>query len=85
MSESEPTEVTGAARSTLIVVCLVSGVMALNASSLNVALPTLSREFEVSSAEGSWLLLSYMVANTACLLLFGRLSDVWGQRSLYLG
>ena len=85
MSEFEPTEVTGAARSTLIVVCLVSAVMALNASSLNVALPTLSREFEVSSAVGSWLLLSYMVANTACLLLFGRLSDVWGQRSLYLG
>ncbi|WP_189119569.1 MFS transporter [Nocardioides luteus] len=75
---------TTAARSTLIVVCLVSAVMALNASSLNVALPTLSREFHASSGEGSWLLLSYMVANTACLLLFGRLSDVWGQRGLYL-
>lgn len=84
MSGSEPTEVTTAARSTLIVVCLVSAVMALNASSLNVALPTLSREFGASSTEGSWLLLSYMVANTACLLLFGRLSDVWGQRGLYL-
>ncbi|MGH3350142.1 MAG: MFS transporter [Nocardioides sp.] len=91
MSESgraEPTEsneVTAAARSTLVVVCLVSAVMALNMSSLNVALPTLTREFDASSVEGSWLLLSYMVANTACLLLFGRLSDVWGQRSLYLG
>jgi MFS family permease len=85
MSESEPAGVTAAARSTLIVVCLVSAVMALNASSLNVALPTLSREFEASSTEGSWLLLSYLVANTACLLLFGRLSDVWGQRGLYLG
>ncbi|MFE6646908.1 MFS transporter [Nocardioides sp. NPDC057772] len=85
MSGSEPTGATAAARSTLVVVCLVSAVMALNASSLNVALPTLTREFGASSVEGSWLLLSYMVANTACLLLFGRLSDAWGQRSLYLG
>lgn len=85
MRRSEKAGVTPAARSTLIVVCLVSGVMALNMSSLNIALPTLTREFGATPAEGSWLLLSYMAANTACLLLFGRLSDVWGQRRLYLG
>lgn len=69
---------------TLSVVCLVSVLMALNMSSLNMALPALSRHFEATAVEGSWLLLSYMVTSTACLLLFGRLTDIIGQRRLYL-
>jgi len=85
MTGSRTAGVTPGARSTLVVVCLVSVVMALNMSSLNVALPTLTREFDATAAQGSWLLLSYMVASTACMLLVGRLSDAWGQRRLYLG
>lgn len=69
---------------TLSVVCLVSTLMALNMSSLNMALPALSRHFDATAVEGSWLLLSYMVTSTACLLLFGRLTDIIGQRRLYL-
>lgn len=69
---------------TLSVVCLVSVLMALNMSSLNMALPALSRHFDATAVEGSWLLLSYMVTSTACLLLFGRLTDIVGQRRLYL-
>lgn len=74
-----------AAWSTLLVVCLVSTLIGLNMSTLTIALPTLTRHFEASALEGSWLLLSYMVTNTACLLLVGRLSDTFGKRPLYLG
>lgn len=70
--------------STLSVVCLVSTLIGLNMSTLTIALPTLTRHFEASALESSWLLLSYMVTNTAALLLVGRLSDTLGQRRLYL-
>ncbi|WP_375001515.1 MFS transporter [Aeromicrobium sp. CTD01-1L150] len=75
---------TAAAWSTLFVVCVVSMLIGLNTSTVNVALPSLTRHFNASQVEASWLLLSYMVANTACLLLFGRISDIVNQRVLYL-
>ncbi|OLT40634.1 hypothetical protein BJF85_05690 [Saccharomonospora sp. CUA-673] len=69
----------------MFVVCIVSMLIGLNTSTVNVALPSLTRHFDASQVEASWLLLSYMVANTACLLLFGRISDIVNQRLLYLG
>ena len=74
-----------AAWSTLVVVCLVSTLIGLNMSTLTIALPAVTRHFEASAFAGSWILLSYQVTSTACLLLVGRLSDTLGQRPLYLG
>src|SRR5690606_19454132 len=74
-----------AAWSTLGVVCLVSMLIGLNGSTINVALPALTRHFDASQLEASWLVLGYMVASTACLLLFGRISDLIDQRRFYLG
>lgn len=69
---------------TLLVVCTVSILMALNMSTLNIALPVLVRHFEADASTGSWLLLSYMMTNSATLVIFGRLGDVTGQRFIYL-
>lgn len=69
---------------TLLVVCTVSTLLALNMSTLNIALPVLVRHFEADARGGSWLLLSYMMANSATLVIFGRLGDVTGQRPIYL-
>lgn len=74
-----------AAWSTLGVVCLVSVLIGLNGSTINVALPSLTRHFGATQLQASWLVLGYMVASTSCLLLFGRISDIVNQRRLYLG
>jgi len=74
-----------AAWSTLCVVCLVSMLIGLNSSTVNVALPALTRHFDATQLQASWLILGYMVASTACLLLFGRISDIVDQRRFYLG
>lgn len=55
----------------------------LNSSTLQVALPTLARELGTGVAAG-WILLSYMLVNTVCILAFGRLSDLVGRRRLYI-
>lgn len=57
---------------------------ATNASSLDVALPTVSRHFHATATEASWAVLAYMVVNTAFILAFGRLADMVGRRPLYL-
>ncbi|WP_235578323.1 DHA2 family efflux MFS transporter permease subunit [Pseudorhodoferax sp. Leaf267] len=56
----------------------------INASTLNVALPQVARDLGASPAQASWFLLSYMLVLTVLILVFGRLSDLFGQRRLYL-
>jgi len=56
----------------------------LNLSALNVALPAVARSLHASPAQASWILLSYMLVSTVCILSFGRLADLWGRRRLFL-
>lgn len=69
---------------TLSVVCLVSVLISLNMNTLNIALPTLARQFQATPSEASWLLLAFMVTNCALLIPFGRITDIVGQRPMYL-
>ncbi|MFC5835465.1 MFS transporter [Nonomuraea insulae] len=68
----------------LSVVSLASIVTALGSSSLNVALPEVVRHFHSGAAAASWMLLSFMLANTVLMVVFGRLADMFGRRSMYL-
>lgn len=68
----------------LSVVGLASVLIALNVSTLNVALPAVARHFQAGSVAASWILLSYMLANTVLLVVFGRLADMFGRREMYL-
>ena len=56
----------------------------LNASTLDVALPTVVRHFDASATAASWILLSYLLVSTILILPFGRLADIIGRRRLYL-
>jgi EmrB/QacA subfamily drug resistance transporter len=56
----------------------------LNTSTLNVALPSVSRHFHASPTASSWFLLSYALVSTILILVFGRLADLLGRRPLYL-
>lgn len=68
----------------LSVVGLASLLIALNASTLNVALPEVVRHFQASPLAANWILLAYMLTGAALLLTFGRLADLFGRRSMYL-
>ncbi|AOZ90763.1 MFS transporter [Paenibacillus crassostreae] len=56
----------------------------LNLSSLNVALPELTAHFKADALESNWILLSYMLFTSVLILVFGKLSDIYGRRTLYL-
>ena len=68
---------------------LVAGIggflASVNASTINVALPAVSRHFEASASGASWTLLSYMVVTTVLVFVFGRVADMIDRRRLYLG
>lgn len=68
----------------LSVVSLASILIALGSSSLNVALPEVVRHFHAGAAAAGWMLLSFMLASTVLMVVFGRLADMYGRRAMYL-
>ncbi|MFI7103202.1 DHA2 family efflux MFS transporter permease subunit [Streptomyces sp. NPDC050161] len=57
----------------------------VNTSTMDVALPTVSRHFGASASAASWTLLSYMLVTTVLVFVFGRVADMIGRRRMYLG
>ncbi|TDD08716.1 MFS transporter [Nonomuraea deserti] len=53
-------------------------------STLNVALPTVVRHFRAGPLESGWILLAFLLVNTASLVFFGRVADLLGRREVYL-
>ncbi len=53
--------------------------MGVAVSTLNVALPVVVRHFDAPPFAASWILLSFMLVNTATLVFFGRVADLLSQ------
>jgi len=56
----------------------------LDASIVNISLPTIVRSLNTDLTAVAWVVMAYLIVITGCLLLMGRLSDLFGQRRLYL-
>jgi EmrB/QacA subfamily drug resistance transporter len=61
-----------------------SSVAFLDATVVNVALPSISRDLEAGLSGLQWTLDAYLVSLTALLLLGGSLGDRYGRRRVYL-
>lgn len=62
--------------------CTANFICNLNNTALVIALPHLVRYFHASSVAASWILLSFMLTNTALMITFGRLSDMFGRNRM---
>lgn len=52
-------------------------------SSLNLAMPSIAREFSLSAVSLGWVATSYLLAAAMCLVPFGRLADIKGRRKIF--
>ena len=71
----------------VIVVCgLVTGMAFVDATALNVALPSIQKSLSATAADAFWVLEIYLLFLAALLMAGGALGDNWGRRrSLRLG
>src|SRR6185295_9622848 len=60
------------------------GMLILDATVVNVALPAMQAEFGVDPARLTWVNSAYLIAFGGLLLLFGRLGDLFGRRRVFL-
>ena len=55
----------------------------LDSSIVNIALPSILRDFRSDLATIEWVVLAYLLTITALLLTVGRLADLWGRKKVY--
>ncbi|MEA2288595.1 MAG: hypothetical protein QOD55_592 [Solirubrobacteraceae bacterium] len=69
----------------LILLAVTQFVIVLDASIVNVALPSIGRALEFSQDDLSWVVNAYTLTFGGFLLLGGRLADLLGRRRVFMG
>lgn len=67
-----------------VVVLAAIAMAAIDGIVVAIALPTLSRSFAADVAHSQWIITAYLITETSLLLIFGRLSEYTGKRTLFL-
>lgn len=75
---------TAAGRGTLLAAILASGMVFLDSTVVNVALPRLGRELHANVADLQWTVNGYLLMLAAFVLLGGALGDRFGRRRVFL-
>ena len=68
----------------LIVLCLGSLMIVLDATIVNVALPSIRADLGFTEASLAWVVNAYLLTFGGFLLLGGRLGDIYGHRLMFL-
>src|SRR5213594_1143709 len=68
----------------LIVLCLGALMIVLDATIVNVALPSIRQDLGFSQTSLAWVVNAYWLTYGGFLLLGGRLGDLFGHRRLFL-
>jgi EmrB/QacA subfamily drug resistance transporter len=69
----------------LVVLCLGQLMIVLDATIVNVALPSIQGDLHFSQASLTWIINAYLIAFGSFLLLAGRLGDLVGRRKVFVG
>jgi MFS family permease len=79
------TEMTGDPRwLALVVLCAGMLMIVLDATIVNVALPSIQSDLGFAQSSLAWVVNAYLIAFGGALLLAGRLGDLLGQRRVFL-
>src|SRR5213594_682882 len=68
----------------LVVLCAGMLMIVLDATIVNVALPSIRRDLGFAQSSLAWVVNAYLIAFGGVLLLAGRLGDLLGRRRVFL-
>ncbi len=67
----------------ILTVTMASFLTPFMGSAINLAIPSIGREFNSGAVYLSWVVSSYLLATAAFLLPFGRLADIVGRKKIF--
>jgi EmrB/QacA subfamily drug resistance transporter len=68
----------------LIFIALAQLMVVLDATIVNIALPSAQRELHISDANKQWVITAYALAFGGLLLFGGRIADLWGRKRAFI-
>ena len=68
----------------ILSISLAMFMSALDGTIVNIALPTISESFHLSSSTVSWVATAYLLVMAGCVLVFGKISDMIGFKRVFL-
>ncbi len=68
----------------LLVIAIAQLMVVLDASIVNIALPSLQADLGISYANRQWVVTGYTLAFGGLLLLGGRIADFWGRKRAFM-
>ena len=71
-------------KSVLVMVLLNALSVPIMLSSVNVALPHIAADLELSALSVSWIPTAFLMSSAMFILVFGRLADMFGRKKIFL-
>ncbi|HVQ87408.1 MAG TPA: MFS transporter [Actinomycetes bacterium] len=68
----------------LFVIAMAQLMVILDASIVNIALPSAQRDLGISDSDRQWVVTAYTLAFGGLLLLGGRIADYWGRKRTFM-
>jgi EmrB/QacA subfamily drug resistance transporter len=79
---NKPDSTTG--KTTALIITAMSAFLTpLSLAMVNIALPSIGKEFSMDAISLSWVATAYIVASAIFLVPFGRLADIYGMKKVY--
>lgn len=82
--QSEATQASPNKKLLLSVVILTSVINPFLGSSINVALPFISKDLNLDAIQMSWVTMSFLLSSAVFLLPLGKLADIVGRKRIFL-
>ena len=84
MTEAPPSSATRNGGLALAVICIAQLMVVLDATVVNVALPSIRRDLQFSPNDLTWVVTAYSLAFGGLLLFGGRTGDLFGRRRMFM-
>jgi len=68
----------------LLITSIAAFLTPFMASSINIALPSIGKEFSVDAVVLSWVATSFLLAAAVFLIPFGRIADIYGRKKIFI-
>ncbi|MEW6569817.1 MAG: MFS transporter [Nitrospirota bacterium] len=68
----------------LVISALASFLTPFMGSSVNIALPSIGREFQLSAISLSWITASFILSASVFLIPIGKIADIYGRKKIFV-
>jgi len=70
-------------RVVLFIAVLAGFLTPFDGSAVNIALPTIGKEFSMDAISLSWIATAYLLASAVFLVPFGKIADIYGRKKIF--